>query len=271
MSTQSTQYNQIQKPYDELRKTTIAIVERVNIREIVLPFVKGATVLDLACGSGFYTRSFLDWGAKSVVGVDISSAMVEEAQALTAASSDKISYLVADCSEPTEFPGRPFDIVFGAWFLNYAPTHASMVAFWRNIDVNLKAGGRFVAVTPPPMDDPALHYERECKLRPLPTASGGLYTTVKGSVKDGVIIHAHSETPSGDLDFDTYHLNKPVWEAAAKDAGFANEIQWSATHVPADFMEQPGKYGEPNNGGAGAEELETYAQLPHYGLLVLQK
>ena len=31
MSTQSTQYNSQQAPYDELRKTSIAIIERVNI------------------------------------------------------------------------------------------------------------------------------------------------------------------------------------------------------------------------------------------------
>ena len=66
MSTQSTQYNSQQAPYDELRKTSIAIIERVNIRSIVLPFIKDAKVLDLACGSGFYSHAFLQWGASRV-------------------------------------------------------------------------------------------------------------------------------------------------------------------------------------------------------------
>lgn len=143
----STQYNKVQKPYDELRKTTIAIVERVNIRDIVLPFVKDAKVLDLACGTGFYSHAFLKWGAKSVVGVDISTAMIEEARTLSHGSSDA-SFMVADCSKPTLYPGGPFDIVFGAWFLNYAPDKTGLVEMYRNIFVNLKPGGCFVAVTP---------------------------------------------------------------------------------------------------------------------------
>lgn len=269
----STQYNkQIQKPYDELRKTTIAIVERVNVREIVLPFVKDAKVLDLACGTGFYARSFLDWGASSVVGVDISSAMLEQAKAMSQDNTkNNITFLEADCSKPFVFPGGPFDIVFGAWLINYADTHESMVDFYRNIQVNLKPGGRYVGVTPPPTNDPALQYEREGRLRALPTASGGLYTTVTGRVKDGITMHLHSDTPSGDLDFDCWHLEKHVWEAAAQDAGFTNGIEWSTTRIPDGFMENPEKYGEASNGGAGKEELATYAQLPHYGLLVLQK
>lgn len=271
MSTQSTQYNQVQKPYDELRKTTIAIVERANVREIVLPFVKGANVLDLACGTGFYSRSFLDWGARSVVGVDISSAMVEEAQAMSGADTTNITYLEADCSRPTSYPGGPFDIVFGAWLLNYASDRAEMAEFYRNIAANLKPGGYYVGVTPPPTNDPALHYEKECDIRPLPTASGKLWTKATGNVEDGVTMHLHSDTPAGDLDFDCYHLRKDVWQAAAKDAGFSNDIEWSTTKVPSDFMENPAKYGEPSNGGAGVEELATYSQVPHYGLLLLRR
>lgn len=273
----STQYNQIQRPYDELRKTTIAIVERVNVREIVLPFVQGATVLDLACGTGHYSRSFLSWGARSVVAVDISSAMLDEARALSKAhmenrnASGQISFIEADCSRPTIFPGRPFDIVFGGWFLNYAASHAELVEYYRNIFVNLKPGGHYIGVTPPPTEEPAIHYAKECQMRPLPTASGGLYTVVTGEVEDGVIIHLHSDTLSGDLDFDTYHLRKSVWEAAARDAGFVNKIEWTATTIPKDFMENPEKYGEPTSGTAGEVELATYAKVSHYGLLVLKK
>lgn len=268
----SAQYNNnIQRPYDELRKTSIAIIERVNIREIVLPFVQDANVLDLACGTGFYSRSFLDWGARSVLGVDISSAMLEEARALSVAEGKDISFIEADCSTPTAFKGGPFDIVFAAWLLNYAPTHEAMVEMYRNIAINLKAGGHFVAVTPPPTDDPAGQIERECQIRPLPTASGGLYSTVTSQVKNGVDFHLHSDTPAGDLDFDCYHLEKHVWDAAARNAGFVHDIVWGATKVPSDFMADPNKYGEKVNGGAGQEELATYERVPHYGLLTLLK
>ena len=38
--------------------------------------------------------------------------------------AEKISFIKADCSLPSVYPGGPFDIVFGAWLLNYAPDRA---------------------------------------------------------------------------------------------------------------------------------------------------
>ncbi|KAK3051923.1 hypothetical protein LTR09_006877 [Extremus antarcticus] len=263
----STQYNTIQGLYDELRKTTIAIIERVNVRSI--SNVEGAAVLDLACGSGFYSYSFLRWGASKVVGVHISHAMLEEARR----NSDEanINFIEADCSEATAYSGGPFDIVFAAWLLNYASSKSEMVDMYRNVLLNLKPGGKFIAVTPPPAQDPASLVELECRLRPLPTASGGLYTTVTGQVDDGVAIHLHKDTAVGDLDFDCFHLRKDVWEAAAKEAGFGGEIEWDVTDIPSDFMEDPGRYGENASGDASAEELATYKEVPHYGLLRITK
>ena len=198
--------------------------------------------------------------------------MLTEARALAQTStSEKLDLVEADCSKAIAYTGGPFDLVFGAWLLNYASTSKEMVDFWRNIHINLKPGGHFVGVTPPPTNDPAGHIEAECRLRPLPTASGGLYSTVNKQVDDGVDFHLHSDTPAGDLDFDTYHLKKDVWIAAAREAGFEGRVQWEVTEVPKDFMQDPGKYGEEKNGGASEEELKTYAEVPHYGLIHVVK
>ena len=270
----STQYNKVQKPYDELRKTTIAIIERVNVRELIFPFVRGAKVLDLACGTGHLSRYFLKWGASSVVGADISSAMLDEARALSkqdGLGNDQIRFLEADCSTPVAYEGGPFDIVSAAWLLNYAASGKDMVEMYRNIALNLKDGGHFVAVTPPPTSDPAGFIENERRLRPLPTASGGLFSTVTGTVDDGVEFHLHSDTPAGDLDFDCYHLRNEFYESAAREGGLKGELVWGVTKVPNGFMDHPEKFGEQSNGGAGAEELATYSKLPHYGLLLITK
>ncbi|KAF2160907.1 hypothetical protein M409DRAFT_59687 [Zasmidium cellare ATCC 36951] len=197
----STQYNAIQGPYDELRKKTIPIVERVNVRSLVTLFIQDATVLDLACGTGFYSRHFVKWGPCKVVGVDISSAMIEQARAMNA--SDDAEFIEANCDTPTIFPGGPFDVIFGAWYLNYAATGSAMLEMFRNVLLNLKPGGRLVADTQPPANDPVEYIRRECEQRPLPIASGGLYTTINKEVADGVYDHYHSATPAGDLDFDT--------------------------------------------------------------------
>jgi SAM-dependent methyltransferase len=272
-ATQSTQYNAVQEPYDEVRKGSISIIERVNVRSIVLPFIKDANVLDLACGSGSYTHAFIKWGASRVVGVDISSAMLEKAKALGHNHGDlnKVEFIEADCSKPVIYEGGPFDVVFGGWLLNYASSGKEMVEFWRNIHLNLKSGGHFVGVTPPPTNDPAGHVDAEQRARPLPIASSGMYSTLNHLVDEGAYIHRHADTAAGDLDFDTYHLRKDIWISAAREAGFDGEMEWEGTRVPSDFMESPEKYGEQSNGGAADDELSTYATVPHYGTIHVRK
>jgi hypothetical protein len=53
------QCDSIQAPYDYIRGASIALIERKNIHETVEPFIKKARILELACGSRFYTYSSL--------------------------------------------------------------------------------------------------------------------------------------------------------------------------------------------------------------------
>lgn len=205
------------------------------------------------------------------MGVDISSAMIGEARNLSQSYGEAIQFVVADGSTPTEFPGAPFDLVFGGWFLNYATDKDQMIAYYKNILLNLKPGAIFVGITPPPSNDPRSHTEQECALRPLPTASGGLYTTVLTDIEDGIKYHRHKDTPVGPLDFDGYHLRQDVYETAAREAGFQGKLEWRGTWVPEAFMEDPGRFEEESNGGAADEELRTYEKLPHYAVLRIER
>ncbi|KAL8752397.1 MAG: hypothetical protein Q9199_005776, partial [Rusavskia elegans] len=161
----STQYNQIQAPYDYIRKKSIALIEHENIRTTLAPHIENARVLELACGSGFYTYDFLKWGATSVLGVDISPVMIEQARSTgsspvgtTPASvltgNKKVDFMLADCTKPERYLGAPFDVVFGAWLLNYAPDRKGLVDMFRNISLNLREGGTFVSITVPPAENP---------------------------------------------------------------------------------------------------------------------
>ncbi|ELR09393.1 hypothetical protein GMDG_03957 [Pseudogymnoascus destructans 20631-21] len=82
MSPTSLQYDPIQAPYDYIRTSTIALIEHDNVRTTLTPFIPNARVLELACGSGFYTYDLLKWGARSVVGVDISAVMMDKARSV---------------------------------------------------------------------------------------------------------------------------------------------------------------------------------------------
>lgn len=273
----SSQYDTIQAPYDYIRKKSIALIEHENVHTTIAPFIHNARVLELACGSGFYTYSFLQWGASSVTGVDISPAMISEARrqgsssAITttnspfSSTSATVDFLLADCSKPTPYTGGPFDLVFGAWLLNYAPDRAGLVDIFRNISLNLKDGGHFVSVTVPPTQDPTASVNAEFNARPPPEGSGGLVYSVIRDVEGGIYFHVHGDTEVGDVDFDCYHLRKDVYEAAAREGGMRGELKWGVTSVPERYLRGEG------SGGASIEELESYGTVPGYGLLVVAK
>ncbi len=54
----------------------------------LLPLCTGMVALDAACGTGRYTRLLAEQGARQVIGVDQSPAMLERARALTAPGSE---------------------------------------------------------------------------------------------------------------------------------------------------------------------------------------
>ena len=287
----STQFNDIQVPYDYIRKKSIAIIEHANVQATLAPFINKARVLELACGSGFYTYELLEWGASAVVGVDISPIMIEEARrlgraALGAASSlptssstnnhnhnnhnndsdnESVKFIVADCAKPILYPGGPFDLVFAAWLLNHAPNHKGLVNMFRNAVINLKDEGHFVGITVAPTMDPTEWYEAEFKARPPPEGSGGLIYTKTGDVEDGVSVHCYGETEVGSVDIRGWCLRQDVYERAAREAGLKGDLRWGVTSVPKRWLTGEGE------GGASLEELRSYEKLPGYGLLVVAK
>ena len=66
--------------------------------------LRGARVLDVGCGTGFFTQFYLDRGAQ-VTGVDITTASVER----LAARFPQARFQLADVSE--DIPPGPFDVV----------------------------------------------------------------------------------------------------------------------------------------------------------------
>ncbi|KAL9627478.1 MAG: hypothetical protein Q9204_006537 [Flavoplaca sp. TL-2023a] len=272
----STQYNSIQGPYDYIRKKSIALIEHENIRTALAPYITNARVLELACGSGFYTYDFLRWGATSVLGVDISPVMIEQARLSgsspvgttpTSVLTDgkSVDFLLADCTKPEKYPGAPFEVVFGAWLLNYAPDRKTLVEMFRNIAINLKEGGVFVSITVPPTENPLESMNAELKVRPPPEGSGGLYYWLNEFVEDGMYFHVKGHTPVGDVDFDCYHLKKSVYEEAAREADLKGELRWGKTEVPERWLRGEGE------GGASLEELRSYGDVTNYGVLVVKK
>ncbi len=120
--------------------------------------VTGTSVLDIACGTGFYSRELKRRGAARVLGFDISGAMIDAARALEDADPLGIEYEVADTAALRTFE-EPFDLAIAVQAFNYADTVASIELMLRNIHRSLKPGADFFAFVQNPdydFDGPSL-------------------------------------------------------------------------------------------------------------------
>lgn len=112
----------------------------------------GKTVLDLACGSGIYTKPLkTKFNAEKVVGVDILSGMIEKARDTNSAPG--VEYYVADAADIDL--DEQFDIVVASYLLCYASSPHELLRMLQNIYKHLKPGGRFITITDNFNDDPS--------------------------------------------------------------------------------------------------------------------
>lgn len=257
----STQYNTIGTRYNDMKALPAAKLERSNIHEAVAPYVSGANVLDLACGTGYYSLALLEWGATSVVGVDISQAMIDGAKSAAKAANvnAKAKFLVGDCSKPVLFEGGPFDLVVAAWLLNYASSGKEMADMFQCISVNLKEGGVFVGITQPPVEDLEREVERESD---DPWRKYGISLLHRAQIPEGyktrVIGHVAPET----VEFENYRLRKSVHERSAREVGMQGKITWKEITLPQNHEDVLGKFED----GFWDDDLRS----PHFGVMQIE-
>jgi SAM-dependent methyltransferase len=105
--------------------------------EKMLPDFKDKRVLDLGCGFGWHCQYAIDQGAKSVIGSDISSKMIDIAREKT---SKKIKY-ICEPLEDSKFDSNSFDIVLSSLTFHYINSFEDVV---KNVYKWLVKGGHFV-------------------------------------------------------------------------------------------------------------------------------
>ena len=80
MNSSENQYDAIAEVYQDSKQLPFReYIEAHSLFEI-LGDIRGATVLDLACGDGFYTRQIKQAGTLEVTGVDLSAEMIKLAE-----------------------------------------------------------------------------------------------------------------------------------------------------------------------------------------------
>jgi 2-polyprenyl-3-methyl-5-hydroxy-6-metoxy-1,4-benzoquinol methylase len=122
---------------------------KANIEEptflSVVGAVSGLTVLDLACGSGHFTRKLLAGGAAAVTGVDVSSGMIDEARRIDPPGSRSSTYRVATAGEYAH--PEPVDLVTAQYLLDYADAKEELHELCHSFYRNAGDGGRFVSMS----------------------------------------------------------------------------------------------------------------------------
>ncbi|MFF3318558.1 class I SAM-dependent methyltransferase [Streptomyces sp. NPDC003035] len=143
------QYDEIGEAYEGFKALPLEQYAVVPSFLALVGDVRGKSILDLASGTGFYSREFKRRGATEVLGIDISGEMVAVAQQLEKNHPLGVRYEVGDVSElrPLE---QQFDIGLAVQLLGYAPDVATTERMCRNARRSLKPGAEFFVLNQSP-------------------------------------------------------------------------------------------------------------------------
>ena len=185
---------------------------------------RGLSVLDVACGEGFYTRMMRQRGADRVTGVDLSQGMIALAQQQEEVNQQGIAYIVGDALElPVQ---EEYDLAIAAYLLNYARTREELQSMCNGIARSLKPGGRFVTVN----SSPAFDFPASPSFRQF-----GFETRANGDWQEGTPITWTFHLEDGPFDIENYYLSVPTHEAAFRQAGF-REVHWHPPQLSPDGL-----------------------------------
>jgi ubiquinone/menaquinone biosynthesis C-methylase UbiE len=221
----TTNYDEIAAEYKRAKQQPWRLhVEHYTLFKL-LGDLRGKSVLDLACGEGFYTRFIKRREAGRVVGVDLSAGMIALARQEEERNSLGIEYLVQDVKELAL--DETFDIVIAAYLLNYAESAAELSAMCAAISRHLKPGCRFVTVNNHPRHEPEYF---------AATRQYGFIKTADSELTEGTPVDYVFYLDEGSFAITNYHLSVQTHEAALKSAGF-RQVRWHEPELSADIAD----------------------------------
>jgi len=213
----TTDYNVIAEQYKQCKEHPWrARIETYSIMKR-LGNLDGKKVLDVACGEGFYARKLRQCGAREVVGIDRSEAMIRLALDQESRHPLGIAYRVEDAR--TESARQEFDLAVSAWLLVYARSQDELLAMCRGLASRLKPGGRFVTFT----GNPDLYAFTHADYRKY-----GFSITLTDCAYEGAPIVWTVYLDDSSFEIENYYLPMEAYETAFIEAGFHD----FEVHVP---------------------------------------
>ncbi|PSB23788.1 class I SAM-dependent methyltransferase [Stenomitos frigidus] len=227
-------YSSIVELYQKSKHLPYRLLEQHTYLSVIGD-VANKAVLDLGCGSGFYTRQFKQRGAAHVVGVDLAPKMIEAARTEEARAPLGLTYMVEDVAALGNV--GDFDLVVSSYLLNCLPTQALLRKACQTIFANLKPGGRFVTVNDNVQQAPETYAlcERYGCMKSLahPLEPGT-------SLEEGTPILLSFSIEGQPFSFNNYYFSRTTYEAALQNAGFKS-IQWHQPMLSPEAIQQFGR------------------------------
>ncbi|MDB5392492.1 MAG: SAM-dependent methyltransferase [Planctomycetaceae bacterium] len=169
----------------------------------------GLSVLDMACGEGFYTRMIRQKGAAVVTGVDLSDGMINLARKQEVEYQLGIDYLVSDARNLNS--AEKYDLVVAAYLLNYSQTRSELQEMCDSIARCLKPRGRFVTIN----SNPGLEFPTAPSYRKY-----GFETSAMLPWQTGTPITWTFHLEDGPFEIENYYLDIALHEEVLTAAGF---------------------------------------------------
>ncbi|MBB5895399.1 class I SAM-dependent methyltransferase [Kutzneria kofuensis] len=221
MADSDEQYDALGQTYERAKHIPTGLAEQATFLS-ALPDLTGKSVLDVACGTGFYPRKFVDLGAARVVGVDSAAEMLAYARYVEGKQPRGIEYLQHDA---TALPvlGR-FDVVTAVWLLGYADDPSALDGMTANLASNLAPGGTLVVLVPNPDAD------FDILAGPYGRYGYDVVKTAKATFRQPVSVRV-LDAPA--FAFDSYFWPPGAFDGALQRAGLV-DVRRAPTVVPDD-------------------------------------
>ena len=224
------QYDAIAEAYQDSKQLPFRrAIERYTLFE-ALGDIRGLTVLDLACGGGFYTRLLKRAGAGRVTGVDISAEMIRLARREEERDPLGCSYLCRDAADFEPELGAA-EVVVAMYLLHYAGTREKLLRFLRVCRDALRPGGRLVG------------FNDNVMRPPRGTVSWRQYGIEKtgplSAPAEGDPIHYRFTNPDGrQFEFHNLFLKPETYHDAFEECGF-RDFRWLGVSLEPDERTNP--------------------------------
>lgn len=204
-----TQYDEIAKKY---ANTDSSIFKRYSSGPTLLKMcgdLSGQRVIDIGCGSGFFTRKIVQQcHPASIIGLDISVEELEIAKAIEGENPLGIKYVAGDIRGVIDSLGL-FDMAAALFVINYSQSKEVLQKMSTNIFNMVKPGGSFLTVIPnsdvPTFSDEKYEVLVDMKMPP----KEGSYRTV-----------TYLSQGKDLCSFQSYFWFRSTYEQALREAGF---------------------------------------------------